>query len=61
MFKQIWTNARIFFEGAMYSYRALFRWLNPATYLASKVFAPLTMMIFFVYIGAYASGRESAP
>jgi len=61
MFKQMWTNARIFFEGAMYSYRALFRWLNPATYLASKVFAPLTMMIFFVYIGAYASGRESAP
>ncbi len=54
------TNIRIFFEGAYYSYRALFRWLNPATYLASIVFAPLTMMIFFVYIGAYASGSNSA-
>ena len=54
------TNTRIFFEGAYYSYRALFRWLQPATYLASKVLAPLTMMIFFVYIGAYASGSNSA-
>ncbi len=60
MLNRILDNTRIFFEGAYYSYRALFRWLNPATYLASKVFAPLTMMIFFVYIGAYASGSNSA-
>jgi len=60
MLNRLLNNTRIFFEGAYYSYRALFRWLRPATYLASKVFAPLTMMIFFVFIGAYASGSNSA-
>lgn len=60
MLSRFASNTRIFFEGAYYSYRALFRWLRPATYLASKVFAPLTMMIFFVYIGAYASGSNDA-
>jgi ABC-2 type transport system permease protein len=60
MFDRLWVNTRIFFEGAYYSYRALFRWLRPTTYLASKVLAPLTMMIFFVYIGAYASGSNNA-
>lgn len=60
MLDRIWVNTRIFFEGAYYSYRALFRWLRPATYLASKVFAPLTIMIFFVFIGAYSSGSNSA-
>jgi ABC-2 type transport system permease protein len=60
MIDRILSNTRIFFEGAYYSYRALFRWLRPATYLASKVLAPLTMMIFFVFIGAYAAGSNSA-
>ena len=54
------SNIRIFFEGAVLSYRALFRWLRPSTYSASKVLSPLTMMIFFVYIGAYASGSNNA-
>ena len=54
------SNIRIFFEGAVLSYRALFRWLRPSTYIASKVLSPLTMMIFFVYIGAYASGSNNA-
>jgi len=60
MINRLWANTRVFFEGAFFSYRALFHWLRPATYLASKVFAPLTMMIFFVFIGAYASGSNSA-
>ena len=60
MMNRLLTNTRIFFEGAYYSYRALFRWLRPATYLASKVLSPLTIMIFFVYIGAYASESNDA-
>jgi len=60
MKKQSVTNIRIFFEGAILSYRALFRWLRPATYIASKILAPLTMMIFFVFIGTYASGSNDA-
>lgn len=57
---KIRSNIRIFWDGAFLSYRALFRWLTLATYIASKVLAPLTMMIFFVFIGAYASGSQSA-
>jgi len=60
MVKKFIFNLRIFMQGAVLSYRALFRWLNPATYLASKVLAPLTVMIFFVYIGSYASGSQDA-
>lgn len=60
MVKKISLNIRIFIDGAILSYRALFRWLRPSTYIASKVLAPLTMMIFFVYIGAYASGSRDA-
>jgi len=60
MLKKMGSNIRIFFEGAVLSYRALFRWLRPSTYIASKVLSPLTMMIFFVYIGEYASGSHDA-
>jgi len=60
MKKRSVKNIKIFFEGAILSYRALFRWLRPATYIASKILAPLTMMIFFVFIGAYASGSNDA-
>jgi ABC-2 type transport system permease protein len=60
MANKISSNVRIFIEGAILAYRALFRWLQPSTYLASKVLAPLTMMIFFVFIGAYANGSNSA-
>jgi ABC-2 type transport system permease protein len=60
MAPDILSNLRIFFEGTVLSYRALFRWLRPSTYIASIILAPLTMMIFFVYIGAYASGSSNA-
>ncbi len=53
-------NVRLFFQGAFLSYIALFHWLRPMTYLASKVMAPLTQMLFFVFIGAYASGSHNA-
>lgn len=50
------NNLRLFFDGALLSYVALFRWLRPMTYLASKVFGPLTYMLFFVFLGQYATG-----
>lgn len=43
----------------MLSYRALFAWLRPVTYLASKVFMPLAQMFFFVFLGTYATGGEN--
>ncbi len=51
-------NTRLFFEGALLSYIALFRWLRPMTYLASKVFMPLWQMLFFSLLGMFASAQE---
>lgn len=50
------NNVRLFFDGAILSYIALFRWLRPMTYIASKVFGPLTYMLFFVFLGKFATG-----
>ena len=55
MLKTMRINLRIFWDGAMLSYIALFRWLRPSTYIASKVLGPLFYMLFFVILGSYAS------
>jgi ABC-2 type transport system permease protein len=38
----------------------LFRWLEPTTYIASKILMPVTYILFFTFIGVYASGWENA-
>ncbi|MQC26447.1 MAG: ABC transporter permease [Chloroflexi bacterium] len=53
-------NLRLFWDGAVLSYIALFRWLRPSTYIASKVFGPLVYMLFFVLLGRYATGSSDA-
>lgn len=50
------ANLRLFGEGALLSYVALFHWLRPPTYLASKIVMPLAQMLFFVLIGTFGSG-----
>lgn len=52
------SNVRIFFQGALLSYRALFAWLEPTVYIASKVMMPLTQILFFSLLGMYASGSK---
>ncbi len=52
-------NTRLFFEGALLSYRALFHWLRPAQYLATKVWGPLVYMLFFVFLGRFATGEDN--
>jgi ABC-2 type transport system permease protein len=54
------NNLRIFFQGAYLSYIALFSWLRPVTYMASKVIMPLNQMLFFTFLGISATGRDSA-
>jgi ABC-2 type transport system permease protein len=56
----LWMSLRLFLQGALLSYIALFRWLRPATYLASKVVMPLNQILFFTFLGVYATGKESA-
>lgn len=59
MLNSIRLNLRLFFDGALLSYIALFRWLRPMTYLASKVFGPLSYMLFFVFLGRFATGEAN--
>ncbi|MBN1267134.1 MAG: ABC transporter permease [Anaerolineales bacterium] len=51
---------RLFFQGALLSYKALFRWLRPSAYIASKIIAPLNQILFFTFLGMYASGQKDA-
>jgi len=53
-------HIRLFFQGALLSYKALFRWLRPVTYLASKIIMPLNQILFFTFLGMYASGQQNA-
>lgn len=50
---------RTFVDGAYLSYVALFHWLRPITYLASKVVAPLMQILFFTLLGTYATGADT--
>jgi ABC-2 type transport system permease protein len=54
------VNLRLFWEGALLSYIALFHWMQPSTYLASKVLMPLWQMLFFTFLGMYATGPGNA-
>lgn len=60
MMHKLLTNLRLFWEGAVLSYIALFHWLQPTTYLASKILMPLWQILFFSFLGMYATGRTSA-
>jgi ABC-2 type transport system permease protein len=52
-------NLYLFWQGTLLSYRALFAWLSPVAYMASKVLMPLAQMFFFVFLGSYATGGEN--
>jgi ABC-2 type transport system permease protein len=58
--RTISKNFRLFWQGTLLSYRALFAWLRPVTYMASKIFMPLAQMFFFVFLGTYASGKDTS-
>jgi ABC-2 type transport system permease protein len=58
--KRLLVNFRLFWQGALLGYVALFHWLRPIQYAASKIVMPLAQMFFFVYLGTYASGAGNA-
>ncbi len=58
--KTLTSNLRLFWQGTILSYTALFAWLRPVTYMASKIVMPLTQMLFFTFLGSFATGRDSA-
>ena len=59
MIQSLKANTRLFFDGALLSYIALFHWLRPAQYLATKVVGPLGQILFFTFLGRYGSSGES--
>lgn len=58
--KNLLKNLRLFWQGTLLSYIALFAWLRPMTYLASKIFMPLAQILFFTFLGMYATSRDNA-
>jgi len=60
MFHTFSLDVRLFLDGALLSYIALFRWLRPMTYLASKVVMPLASILFFTVLGTYATSPSNA-
>jgi len=59
--KRFFNGFRLFWQGAILGYVALFHWLRPVQYAASKIVMPLAQMFFFVYLGTFATGADNAP
>jgi len=60
MLRKLLVNLRIFWQGTLLSYIGMFHWLRPTTYLASKILMPLAQILFFTFLGMYATGRDNA-
>jgi ABC-2 type transport system permease protein len=58
--KTLISNLRIFWQGTILSFAALFGWLRPVTYVASKIVGPLMQMLFFTSLGTSATGSDNA-
>jgi ABC-2 type transport system permease protein len=58
--KSFLNGLRLFWQGALLGYVALFHWLRPVQYAASKIMMPLAQMFFFVYLGTFATGPANA-
>lgn len=58
--KTFTSNFRLFWQGAILSYVALFHWFRPINYMASKVLMPLAQMFFFVFLGTFATSADNA-
>ena len=58
--KKVINGFRLFWQGAILAYVALFHWLRPIQYVASKIVMPLAQMFFFVYLGTFATGASNA-
>jgi ABC-2 type transport system permease protein len=51
---------RVFFVGGLISYRALFNWIRPSIYIPTLLGGPLFQLLFFTYLGRYATHRSDA-
>lgn len=56
----LWINLKLFWQGAVLSYVALFSWLRPMTFIASMILFPLGQIMFFTLLGIFATGADTA-
>ena len=57
--RKLVVSLRIFVHSAWLTYVGLFTWARPGVYVASKIIAPLTYMIFFTYLGMSATSHST--
>ena len=48
----------MFFVGGLLSYRALFNWIRPSIYIPTLLGGPLFQILFFTYLGRYATDQD---
>jgi ABC-2 type transport system permease protein len=58
--RTLMNNLRLFWQGALLSYIALFHWIEPVAFAASIVVSPLAQILFFTLLGTYATGQSNA-
>ena len=54
------SNLRLFFIGGLISYRALFNWIRPITYIPTMLGSPIFQILFFVYLGRFSGVQDDA-
>jgi len=50
--------ARVFFGGGLYSFRALFGWIEPVVFVPMLLVSPLFQLLFFAFMGRAAHVRD---
>lgn len=50
---------RRFLENALISFRALFRWFTPSSYIATKIITPIEEMLVFGLLALYVGGETT--
>jgi ABC-2 type transport system permease protein len=52
------TYLRVFLNGGLISYRALFNWIKPSIYIPTMLGSPLFQIVFFTYLGRFSGAKE---
>jgi ABC-2 type transport system permease protein len=51
---------RVFWNGGLQSYAALFNWARPSIYIPTLIGGPTFQLLFFAALGSYATHRDAA-
>ena len=53
------SGLRLFWQGGMFTYRALFNWISPVLYTTTMLGSPLFQILFFTYLGRTFTDRPT--